>query len=140
LTTTEGATTISTPGMMTLFIGGWQQGKLGGVGGTGGEQQGGGQLHPAIADVAAAAPSAKTIPPAIMARMELIFAFMAVSVLQVRLGASKKGAAPFTRRPVLRRSQPGPNLPCKPHAVKSDRARRAFDVPFKYGTIDRLLA
>jgi hypothetical protein len=72
--------------------------------------------------------------------MELIFAFMAVSVLQVRLGASKKGAAPITRRPVLRRSQPGPNLPCKPHAVKNHREGRAFDVPFKYGTIDRLLA
>jgi hypothetical protein len=107
--------------MMTLFTGGEQQGKLDGVGGTGGEQQGGGQLQPAMADVATAAPSAKTIPPAIMARMDLIFAFMAVSVLQVRLGASKKGAAPITRRPVLRRSQPGPNLPCKPHAVKSDR-------------------
>jgi hypothetical protein len=41
-----------------------------------------------------------------MARMELIFAFMAVSVLQVRLGASKKGAAPITHRPVLRRRSP----------------------------------
>jgi hypothetical protein len=126
--------------MMTLFTGGWQQGKLGGAGGVGGMQQGGGQLQPAMADVATAAPSAKTIPPAITARMELIFAFMAVSVLQVRLGASKKGAAPITRRPVLRRSQPGPNLPCKPHAVKNRREGQALDVPFKYGTIDRLLA
>jgi hypothetical protein len=126
--------------MMMLFTGGWQQGKLGGGGGVGGMQHGGGQLQPAIAEVAIPAPSAKATAPLITARIELMFAFMAVSVLQVRLGASKKGAAPIARCPVLRRSQLGPNLPCKPHAVKHDREGQAFDVPFKYGTIDRLLA
>jgi hypothetical protein len=117
----------STPGMMTLFAGGWQQGKLGGVGGTGGVQHGGGQLHPAIAVVAAAAASAKTIHPPTTARIELKDAFMAGLRYPSPFRASKKGAAPPARRPVLRRSQPGPNLPCKPHAVKvTAKGRRSM--------------